>query len=238
MTALEREKLIALLPYIGKFKGIAMLTAEPMEGLSEQVRRPAWLPASLPERGVVQGCQAGHAEPPPLTKQPCRCCRTRRSRSLRCWSSATRTRTGCAASCASPTRCRATGTSERRGRQLCPRLTAPRPGRLGAARLAVLQARRVPLAQAAPVHWRLDLSAPAARPPPLLRRWGQQPTLYKATWKRFTSILRAHTQYATMLWAPNEGGGYPYAGGCDGAQVQLAPKLEPGAGHLGELSAA
>jgi hypothetical protein len=41
MTALEREKLVALLPYIGKFKGIAILTAEPMEGLSEQVRRPA-----------------------------------------------------------------------------------------------------------------------------------------------------------------------------------------------------
>ena len=40
MTALEREKLVALLPYIGKFKGIAMLTAEPMEGLSEQVRLP------------------------------------------------------------------------------------------------------------------------------------------------------------------------------------------------------
>jgi hypothetical protein len=71
----------------------------------------------------------------------------------------------------------------------------------------------VPLAQAVPVHWRLDLSAPAARPPLLLRRWGQQPTLYKATWERFTSILRANTQYATMLWAPNEGGGYPYAGG-------------------------
>jgi hypothetical protein len=43
------------------------------------------------------------------------------------------------------------------------------------------------------------------------RRWGQQPTLYKATWKRFTRLLRASTQYATMLWAPNEGGGYPYA---------------------------
>jgi hypothetical protein len=38
MDELEKEKLVALLPYSAKFKGIAMVTAEPMAGLGEQVR--------------------------------------------------------------------------------------------------------------------------------------------------------------------------------------------------------
>jgi hypothetical protein len=55
-------------------------------------------------------------------------------------------------------------------------------------------------------------------------RWGQQPTLYKATWKRFTRILRDNTEYATMLWAPNEGGGYPYEGGRPGTRAAACPR--------------
>lgn len=39
---------------------------------------------------------------------------------------------------------------------------------------------------------------------------GQQPTLYKKAFRRFTALMRANTIYATTLWAPNEGSGYPY----------------------------
>jgi hypothetical protein len=36
MTPLEKRKLEVLLPYIGKFNGIALLTAEPMKGITEE----------------------------------------------------------------------------------------------------------------------------------------------------------------------------------------------------------
>lgn len=49
-------------------------------------------------------------------------------------------------------------------------------------------------------------------PPPAPTRRGQSPTQYKATFRRFTRLLRASTRYATTLWAPNEGGGYPFGG--------------------------
>jgi hypothetical protein len=41
--------------------------------------------------------------------------------------------------------------------------------------------------------------------------WGQRPIAYKAAWLRMTKILRATTRFATTMWAPTEGGQYPYA---------------------------
>lgn len=49
------------------------------------------------------------------------------------------------------------------------------------------------------------MAAPLAR--------GQQPALYRSEFRRVAALLRAHTLYATMLWAMNDGGGYPFKGG-------------------------
>ena len=60
-------------------------------------------------------------------------------------------------------------------------------------------------------------------------RWGQQPALYRATWKRFATLLRANTLYATTMWAPNEGYGYPFLGGRLGRWGLALRALGPGA---------
>jgi hypothetical protein len=49
-------------------------------------------------------------------------------------------------------------------------------------------------------------------PSPTCTCRGQQPALYKLAFRRFTALLRANTLYATTLWGPNEGSGYPYGG--------------------------
>eukprot|EP00775_Hariotina_reticulata_P009966 gene9966-10121_t len=43
--------------------------------------------------------------------------------------------------------------------------------------------------------------------------WCQQPGKYKATFRKVAEAVRSKTCKATMLWAPNEGSGYPYLGG-------------------------
>eukprot|EP00889_Picochlorum_renovo_P005045 jgi/Picre1/32075/NNA_007423.t1 len=43
--------------------------------------------------------------------------------------------------------------------------------------------------------------------------WCQKPTLFIEKFRLFSEALRAGTQYATMLWAPNLGPGYPYKNG-------------------------
>jgi hypothetical protein len=43
--------------------------------------------------------------------------------------------------------------------------------------------------------------------------WGQQPAAYVAAFRRVASAVHAEAPNAAMLWAPNDGGGYPFAGG-------------------------
>jgi hypothetical protein len=49
--------------------------------------------------------------------------------------------------------------------------------------------------------------------------WGQDPAAYVATFRRVADGVHAGAPTAAMLWAPNQGDGYPYAGG----QYQAAP---------------
>jgi hypothetical protein len=43
--------------------------------------------------------------------------------------------------------------------------------------------------------------------------WGEQPDEYVAAFRRVAAAIHAGTTDAAMLWAPNDGGGYPFAGG-------------------------
>lgn len=57
--------------------------------------------------------------------------------------------------------------------------------------------------------------------------WAQKPTQYKAVWRRVAKVVKASTCKMTMLWAPNEGGGYPFSGGphelkCNKTQISKA----------------
>lgn len=49
--------------------------------------------------------------------------------------------------------------------------------------------------------------------------WGQQPSAYVAAFRRVATAVHARTRRTAMMWAPNYGGGYPFAGG----QYQAAP---------------
>ncbi|MDQ1085223.1 MULTISPECIES: glycosyl hydrolase [Microbacterium] len=43
--------------------------------------------------------------------------------------------------------------------------------------------------------------------------WGQQPEEYVATFRRVATAIHQEVPGAAMMWAPNYGGGYPFAGG-------------------------
>jgi len=43
--------------------------------------------------------------------------------------------------------------------------------------------------------------------------WGQDPEAYVATFRRLAAAVHDGAPGAAMMWAPNYGGGYPYAGG-------------------------
>jgi hypothetical protein len=43
--------------------------------------------------------------------------------------------------------------------------------------------------------------------------WGQQPEEYVETFRRVAAAVHDEVPGATMMWAPNYGGGYPFAGG-------------------------
>ncbi len=43
--------------------------------------------------------------------------------------------------------------------------------------------------------------------------WGQDPAAYVAVFRRVADAVHAGAPTAAMLWAPNQGEGYPYAGG-------------------------
>ena len=43
--------------------------------------------------------------------------------------------------------------------------------------------------------------------------WGQDPAAYVATFRLVADTVHAGAPTGGMLWAPNQGAGYPYAGG-------------------------
>ncbi len=47
--------------------------------------------------------------------------------------------------------------------------------------------------------------------------WGQDPAAYVAAFRRVADAVHAGSPTSAMLWAPNQGDGYPYAGGRYGA---------------------
>ncbi|MFP3714500.1 glycoside hydrolase family 26 protein [Puerhibacterium sp. TATVAM-FAB25] len=52
--------------------------------------------------------------------------------------------------------------------------------------------------------------------------WGQQPEAYVATFRRVAAAVHDGAPASQMLWAPNYGGGYPFAGGRHAAEVGTA----------------
>jgi hypothetical protein len=52
--------------------------------------------------------------------------------------------------------------------------------------------------------------------------WGQQPEAYVATFRRVAAAVHDTAPASQMLWAPNYGGGYPFAGGQHAAQAGTA----------------
>lgn len=49
--------------------------------------------------------------------------------------------------------------------------------------------------------------------------WSQRPQAYRAAFRRMSTAIHARTTDTAMLWAPNYGGGYPFAGGQHQAPV-------------------
>jgi hypothetical protein len=47
--------------------------------------------------------------------------------------------------------------------------------------------------------------------------WGQQPTAYKAAFRTVADSVHHNAPGSATMWAPNYGGGYPFAGGLFGA---------------------
>ncbi len=43
--------------------------------------------------------------------------------------------------------------------------------------------------------------------------WGQQPELYVAKFREFSAVFREKAPHIAMAWTPNQGWGYPWAGG-------------------------
>ncbi|QWC85730.1 hypothetical protein KLP28_02930 [Nocardioidaceae bacterium] len=52
--------------------------------------------------------------------------------------------------------------------------------------------------------------------------WGQQPETYVAAFRRVAAAIHTHAAGTAVMWAPNYGGGYPFAGG--------AHQADPGSG--------
>ena len=47
--------------------------------------------------------------------------------------------------------------------------------------------------------------------------WSQQPTAFKVAFQKLADAIHSRTHDTAMIWAPNYGGGYPFAGGQHGA---------------------
>jgi hypothetical protein len=52
--------------------------------------------------------------------------------------------------------------------------------------------------------------------------WGQQPAAYVAAFRRLADAVHAGAPGSAMLWAPNYGGGYPFAGGAVAGSADAA----------------
>jgi Glycosyl hydrolase family 26 len=68
--------------------------------------------------------------------------------------------------------------------------------------------------------------------------WGQQPTAYVAAFRRVAAAVHAGTTSSAMLWAPNDGGGYPFAGGPSEAKPGTSEFDVLDTDHDGRLSMA
>jgi hypothetical protein len=68
--------------------------------------------------------------------------------------------------------------------------------------------------------------------------WGQQPVEYVAAFRTMSEALREGTHSAAMMWAPNYGGGYPFAGGVSEAEPGTANFVALDTNSDGSLSMA
>lgn len=68
--------------------------------------------------------------------------------------------------------------------------------------------------------------------------WGQQPAAYKAAFRTVAGAVHAKAKQSLMLWAPNYGGGYPFAGGAHGAPPGTPERAALDTDHDGRLSQA
>ena len=68
--------------------------------------------------------------------------------------------------------------------------------------------------------------------------WGQQPSLYRQTFQLVANVVHARTARTAMLWAPNNGIGYPYGTGAFSPAPGSADFLELDTNHDGVLSEA
>lgn len=68
--------------------------------------------------------------------------------------------------------------------------------------------------------------------------WSQQPTAYRAAYRRVAEAIRAQSPNTALLWAPNYGGGYPYVIGDYAAQPGTDAYDELDTNHDGVLTMA
>lgn len=68
--------------------------------------------------------------------------------------------------------------------------------------------------------------------------WGQQPLAYVATFRRVADAVHQEVPGAAMMWAPNYGGGYPFAGGQYQAQAGSADAAALDTDGDGQVTAA
>jgi hypothetical protein len=68
--------------------------------------------------------------------------------------------------------------------------------------------------------------------------WGQDPTAYVAAFRRFAAVIHQRAPGVAMLWAPNSGSGYPFAGGAHVATPGSAATIALDTNHDGRLTSA
>ncbi|WP_309126111.1 glycosyl hydrolase [Kocuria sp.] len=68
--------------------------------------------------------------------------------------------------------------------------------------------------------------------------WGQQPVAYVKTYRRVAEAVHERAPGSAMMWAPNYGGGYPFAGGAHEAEPGTEDFAILDTDHDGELTMA
>jgi hypothetical protein len=66
--------------------------------------------------------------------------------------------------------------------------------------------------------------------------WGQQPAAYTRAFRALAKAVHASAKGTAMMWAPNYGGGYPFAGGTFEARAGTAGYRALDTDHDGRLS--